>query len=103
MSGDNYYRIIERDLDGKQGISKIISFTTNSTEKMKVFANPVNNGQLMVQVNEQSMLMLFDVEGKLVRRQVATKGTANMNVAGLARGLYTLHAGNEVKRILINQ
>jgi hypothetical protein len=70
---------------------------------MKVFANPVTNGQLMVQVNEQSMLMLFDVEGKLVRRQVAKKGTVNVNVAGLARGLYTLRAGNEVKRILINQ
>jgi hypothetical protein len=103
MSGDNYYRIIETDLDGKQGISKIISFTSGAIEKMKVFANPVTNGQLMVQVNEQSMLMLFDVEGKLVRRQVAAKGTANVSVSGFARGLYTLRAGNEVKRILISQ
>jgi hypothetical protein len=47
--------------------------------------------------------MLFDIEGKLIRRQAAVKGTMNMNVSGLAKGIYTLRAGNQVKRILINQ
>jgi hypothetical protein len=103
LSGDNYYRIVETDLDGKQGISRIISYTANSAEKMRVFSNPVTNGHLMVQVNEQSTLMLFDIEGKLIRRQAAVKGTMNMNVSGLAKGIYTLRAGNQVKRILINQ
>jgi hypothetical protein len=70
---------------------------------MRVFSNPVTNGHLMVQVNEQSTLMLFDIEGKLIRRQAAVKGTMNMNVSGLAKGIYTLRAGNQVKRILINQ
>jgi hypothetical protein len=103
LSGDNYYRIVATDLDGKQGISRIIAYTSNISEEMKVFSNPVTNGQLMVQVNEQSTLMLFNVEGKLVRRQAAAKGTINVNVAGLARGIYTLRAGTEVKRILISQ
>jgi hypothetical protein len=103
LSGDNYYRIVVTDLDGKQGTSRIIAYTSNGTGKIKVLSNPVTNGQLTVQVNEQSTLMLFDVEGKLARKQMAGKGTINISVSGLAKGIYTLRSGAEVKRILISQ
>lgn len=46
--------------------------------------------------------MLFSADGKLIKQQQAVAGTHSINVNGLAKGMYTLLAGTQAKRILIN-
>ena len=102
-AGNNYYRILQTDNDGKASYSKIVSVYFGGAGNTKVMNNPVSNGQLRVQVGEPSSLRLFSADGKLVRKEQAGKGMHTMNVSGLSRGMYTLLSGTEVKRILINQ
>jgi hypothetical protein len=102
-AGNNYYRILQTDNDGKASYSKIVSVYFGGEGNTKVMNNPVSNGQLRVQMGEPSSLRLFSADGKLVRKEQAGKGMHTMNVSGLSRGMYTLLSGTEVKRILINQ
>ncbi|MBL7698798.1 MAG: T9SS type A sorting domain-containing protein [Chitinophagaceae bacterium] len=47
-------------------------------------------------------LKLFSADGKLVKHEQANAGTHSINVNGLAKGMYTLLAGTQAKRILVN-
>lgn len=101
-SGNNYYRIEQIDADGKSTFSKIIMVAYGDNATVTVLGNPVSNGQLTVQVNQPVNLMLFSAEGKLIKQQEAAAGTYTMNVNGLAKGMYTLLAGTQAKRVIIN-
>jgi hypothetical protein len=53
-------------------------------------------------VNQITSLKLFSADGKLIKMQQASKGMQTMDVRGLAKGMYTLLAGSNAKRIIIN-
>jgi hypothetical protein len=101
-SGNNYYRIMQTDADGKITYSKIIMIVFGDVASVTVLGNPVGNGQLTLQVNQTTSLKLFSADGKLVKMQQASNGTQTMDVRGLAKGMYTLLAGTNAKRIIIN-
>jgi hypothetical protein len=101
-AGNNYYRIMQTDADGKVTYSKIIIIAYGDAASVTVLGNPVSNGQLTVQVNQISSLKLFSADGKLIKMQQASKGMQTMDVRGLAKGMYTLLAGSNAKRIIIN-
>lgn len=103
LSANNYYRIQQVDADGTSTFSKIITVANgDEAATITVLGNPVSNGQLSVQINQPLNLMLFSADGKLVKQQQAVAGTHNINVNGLSKGLYTLLAGTQAKRIIIN-
>ncbi len=102
-SANNYYRIEQVDADGKSTFSKIITVGNGGeAATITVLGNPVSNGQLSIQISQPLNLMLFSADGKLVKQQQAVAGTHNINVNGLSKGLYTLLAGTQAKRIIIN-
>lgn len=102
-SGNNYYRIQQFDADGKSTYSKIIVVgSADAAASVNVLGNPVSNGQLSVQISQPMNIMLFSADGKLIRQQQAIAGTHTINVNSLSKGMYTLVAGTQAKRILIN-
>jgi hypothetical protein len=93
--GDNYYRIQEMDIDGKITFSTIARVNINnlSINKFYLLNNPVQN-ILRVHIGvstPNSMLMIFDMAGKLVLRTSATEeDIQQIDASTLTPGIYTI-------------
>lgn len=101
-AGINYYRLIQRDLDGKLSYSKVVSVQLDKSEiKLQAFPNPVLDGKLNVLLKEATLVRLFDASGKQVVSQQLNAGLQVLNVAGLQGGVYYLQAGSENIAVVI--
>lgn len=100
--GYNYYRLIQRDLDGVFSYSKVVSvFMDKEGIKLKAFPNPVQDGRLNVVLKEAVQVRLFDAAGKEVLTQRLNAGPQVLNVSQLQGGVYQLHASGETIAIFI--
>lgn len=95
--GDNYYRLIQQDINGKQTISEIILITVNeATAEVQVFPNPTKE---LVNIHFQNLpaeeveLELFDALGKLLRKQtvIGNNGQVQLDLKDLTEGVYYLN------------
>ena len=100
--GMNYYRLLQMDIDGKSNYSEVraVKFTTGG-QIISLITNPVTNGELNVQVNEATMLSLYDAGGRLVWKKQVTPGVQNINVSNYTTGIYFLKAGTTTEKILV--
>jgi Right handed beta helix region/Secretion system C-terminal sorting domain len=96
IKGINYYRLRQRDYDGKETFSKTVSVNnaSNSTTKLKVYPS-VTNQFLTVetQIEDNAILKVIDNLGRIVlSKKIETLGSAstNLDVHGLTNGLYIL-------------
>lgn len=100
--GMNYYRLLQMDIDGKSNYSKVrvVKFAIGG-QVISLISNPVTNGELNVQVNEATMLSLYDAGGRLVWKKQITPGVQNINVSNYTTGIYFLKAGTTTEKILV--
>ncbi len=101
----NYYRILQKDLDGKYSYSEVRSVKFDEVGGFSVY-NPVKNGNLQLsvgnmQTNTQNLFNLFTANGKLIWTKEFAAGAHNIDVSGLAKGVYILKAGESTKQIVI--
>jgi hypothetical protein len=98
---DNYYRIIQTDLDGKFSYSEVrtINLSGNNTA-FTIAGNRISNGVLQLQVHQQTTISLYEVNGKLLWTKQFTPGLQTMNVNGYAKGVYLLKAEGKAHKIL---
>ena len=96
-----YYRLRQNDLDGQFEYSQIRTARMEGTELgLQVYPNPVR-GELFGFLNlpsGETELRLHDLNGRVVKEQMASGNQFVMNLAGLPAGLYVLrarHAGGE--------
>ncbi len=93
--GGNYYRIQEVDIDGKFTYSSVAHVNINNlaVNEFYLLNNPVQN-ILRVHIGvstPNSMLMIFDITGKLVLRTPATTGEIQqIDASALTPGVYTI-------------
>ncbi|MFD1630403.1 discoidin domain-containing protein [Pseudopedobacter beijingensis] len=87
VTGNNYYRLKQVDLDGKYEYSNIraINFLL-PVKAIRIYPNPVNqflhiDGEYIIHI------AIYSVDGKL---QLETKETRSIDVSGLAEGIYTI-------------
>lgn len=101
VAGNNYYRLVQYDIDGKSTLSRIVSIRTGAVEKgFLVMGNPVTNGTLRFQLGGAADAMLFSMDGKMLMRKHLPAGSHSMDLSAYPKGLYTLQAGKEVRRVL---
>ncbi len=93
--GVNYYRVVQRDLDGRSSLSAIraVNWQGGSTGFV-VLNNPVETGVLNLRVNEQLELFMYDAAGRMMLRKLVSPGVQAVDIAALPGGVYTLKAGN---------
>jgi Secretion system C-terminal sorting domain len=101
----SYYRLLQKDFDGKESYSKVVSVVSDSKTHVKIYPNPVAD-VLNVQINTEkelnTALELYDSAGKMVHTENfnTQKGDNQMSFSTkqLARGFYTLKIkqGDEV-------
>lgn len=101
LVGKNYYRLKQVDVDGRFTYSNtIVLLFTQTKGGYAVYPNPTRNQfQVVSGVQaKQVQLQLFDAAGKMMLQQqfeqVAVGQVLNVNVARLAKGMYTLQIGN---------
>lgn len=66
--------------------------TTASATELSVFPNPAKDELHVNGVENGTMVMVYDMTGKLVAQQTATENTV-ISVSGLNKGVYVLSAG----------
>ncbi|MEO5684268.1 MAG: choice-of-anchor J domain-containing protein [Chitinophagaceae bacterium] len=94
VTGDNYYRLKPVDKDGKSAFSKTVKVNFSKVPGIRVSPNPASNFVYISLENISSSvnLQIIDLNGRLVKQQLITQGTANKAISlnGMAKGLYTV-------------
>ena len=102
VQGNNYYRLIQTDSDGKYSFSNIkaIKFISGQAS-FTVVSNPVINNVLKVQVNSKIYLSLYNAVGRLIWKKQFEPGLQNINTDALAKGIYILKTDDATERIVV--
>ena len=95
---NNYYRIIEKDIDGQTQQTQILEKTCpeNANEDLLILPNPAHDQLIIGQFDKKSLPILFriyDLAGRLVsdeKEVEVSNGQQVINVSGLNSGLYIL-------------
>lgn len=94
VKGINYYRVLQRDLDGRSSFSAIRAVNWQGVNRgFVVLNNPVESGLLNLQVNEPVEMIVLDATGKVVLKERLSAGLQTMNLSGLPGGIYILNTG----------
>ena len=93
LTGVNYYRLKQIDIDGSSTYSKLVSVTFEGNERLVIFPNPASD-RLNIRIpqgNKYSMIHVTDASGKLVlQKTISSSSTADLDIRGLPKGVYVL-------------
>jgi hypothetical protein len=105
--GENLYRLIEEDMDGKQQVFAVKRVVVPGAWKENVIIpNPVNDGvaSVYVRVNkaQQLTIRLIDLTGRVINQQIRQvmpgESQYSFNVSALQKGTYIIQLnGDEIK------
>jgi hypothetical protein len=112
FKGKNYYRLEQLDNDLKSAILKTIVVEINSIEPVKIYPNPVNEGDAInvdlngLAPNSEKEIQIADLRGNLVSTQIITTDESGgfrgeLRVQHLTSGLYILNLDDVKSRIYI--
>ncbi|MBX2921026.1 MAG: InlB B-repeat-containing protein [Chitinophagaceae bacterium] len=100
--GKNYYRIRQRDYDGKSSFSSIQSLQFETKTMLSVYPNPVVNGTLHLRTKKAGMLTVYTSNGQLVlRKKLDVAGQHSINMQSLSKGTYRLAFEQEIVSIIL--
>lgn len=94
--GQNYYRLIQHDFDGKSTPSIIRSINVFSSESVVIYPNPVVDIvriSVKDEVGKVSEMALTDASGKDIKK-LSSQAT-EVNLSGLSSGVYYLYLVTE--------
>ena len=97
----NYYRIMQRDLDGKFSYSKIASLIYDEPgPDVFVYPNPAT-GAVTVYLAESQDVRLINVVGATVWKGTLSAGRNQIPLTHLAKGVYWVVTGSVKKQLLV--
>lgn len=99
-AGMNYYRLLQRDLDGRSSFSKIITLHT-AAATVHILGNPVTDDKLRLQLSKSAVISLYTVEGRMLKQVTLGEGLREIQVGHFARGVYLLKTGTETMRFAV--
>ena len=93
-SGVSYYRINQRDLDGKFSFSKVVFVNIKSQVVINAYPNPVVN-ELYIShplTSKEGQIVVYDLAGKKIANQKIISGTtlSTVKVSQLVPAIYLL-------------
>ncbi len=102
VNGDNYYRLMQADIDGKFSYSEIkqLKFTSDAPV-FTIITNPVSNGVLQIRINNATNLSFYSADGKLLWQKKYSAGIQNISTYIYPNGMYMVKGNNCVEKILI--
>lgn len=101
-TGNNQYRILQRDLDGQTSYSAIRVIQWNTAPvTFRVLSNTGNNSSVTLQLFEATQLRLYNGAGQEVWKKTRAAGTYNEQFTGLSAGIYYLQGNGHTEKIVI--
>jgi chitinase len=96
-----YYRLKTNDLDGRSSLSKIISITTDYTERSKInlFPNPTT-GVLFIDNAEGKTVEIINILGQTVKAFSPINSRAELAINDLQTGIYFVRSDGEMVRFV---
>lgn len=102
VTGVNYYRILQADMDSRSSYSPIVSLRFDTKDELFIIiGNPVTNDVLTVQVNTAVALALYTADGKLLWQENVNAGTKTIDVSRYAKGMYLLKANSTIYKVVV--
>ena len=101
--GPNYYRILQRDVDGEFSYSDIryVHFLNeNSMSDISINGNPITNNVLHLIVNQEQDVSLYNTVGQFYWKKHLSTGKHTINVQGLPKGTYFLHTNTTTQKFI---
>ncbi len=99
--GNNYYRILQTDIDGRNNFSRVIRLSLDNKDEISVYPNPVTDGYVNIQLPSDAIITLYNSSGVQTMRLSLNAGSHLLNLGRLPKGLYLLQAGTSSRRIMI--
>lgn len=97
----HYYRILQRDLDGKFSYSKVIRIEyPEAATDVVLYPNPASD-VLHINITERQELRLVNMQGVVVWKGVLPAGRHEIPVSNFATGNYILQAGKGVYKVMV--
>ena len=102
-SGTGYYRVFQKDIDGKSNYSKTVKYTkTGAGEKMITLSTGnIVKGIIKFQLSGAAAVNLLGMDGKLISTKFFAKGYHELNIGDIKTGYYILSSKNDYQRILV--
>ncbi len=101
LNAENYYRLRQIDLDGKEEFSKIIMVQFSEEAEVSLFPNPVHSSLSIDDFSEQTEYLITGVTGQTLKGGILSPGDA-IDVQQLANGLYYIAIGRKVMKFVKN-
>jgi hypothetical protein len=101
MSNTNYYRLLQTDLDGHKHFSKVVAVTLAGPQTLRIYPNPVVNGQLSVKLENGALMEWYNAAGVRLLQKQLSAGVHQLSLQHLPKGLYTIRAGEATQTIII--
>lgn len=102
QTGKNYYRILQRDVDGAVVYSDVKLLQIGRAQQSFVVMNAaVANGTLQVNLWKTTTVHLYAADGKLIWAKPMTAGMQQLDVSALAKGVYWLKADLQTEKIVL--
>ena len=108
LTGINYYRLKQFDLDGKYEYSIVKSISFNNAYSISVAPNPAKDFINISATKNQNVVLdiqLTDVSGQVLRRIQSSQNVIKISTAGMAKGLYFIKVKDadvvQTQRIII--
>ncbi len=93
-----YFKLAPRDAND---ISVYTSVKENNAVLTNVYPNPTVNGNVTIEVKENTSLVVLDLLGNVVVFNPLTSGLNSIDVSSLAAGNYILKVGSSVQQLMV--
>jgi hypothetical protein len=100
LTGKNYYRVSETDVDGKITFSdvKFINFDSEFESFQVISTQP---GMIRIKISKPSTIRLFSSTGRLISSKFFEKGEQLFNYGNISSGIYILKSEDHTEKVLI--
>jgi hypothetical protein len=102
VNGLNFYRLRQRDADGKTSYSPVRSVSFEQADKsFTVQNNRITNGRVELQVTKPVVVSLYAQDGKLLWSKSLAAGSRSVSMESLAKGVYYLTGNDQAVKVVV--
>lgn len=89
--GNNYYRLMQTDIDGREQISSVNKIVIGKSNNLKLYPNPAGQwAELRLPKAGPATVSLYNVSGQQVYQQLHTETIIRLSLHQLPKGMYQL-------------